>query len=440
MQHGWAAAKDHHRQRLLRSEYSSHHASIEETTTAHKIDHPFLLCSSYPDQSGYLRLQRIISTFNTTITNAQTVYNTDETSCFVIVTTTDAVEEAFGEYMETGETRDSRMEHVTFGPLVDVLKFAAGTPSSILDDAAWSNSVVNTKPSLRSGVVNATNEQQQQNWTRSFMVDLIPGSLSGSNTDHGSIENLAEEIINFVSTMAYVKPMPVKQEMNTTKLAMLRYTDMGEILSTPPSTREAFSLTSSTVDIDDMKSRSSSINIWSNALENGFESEHGCVNMFDLIEIRPRGYVDGNTSDESVSVVGFELILNAPQDVNKQDVNSSAWNKHCALSLIIGLSVHPLVQTIEISRTLELASVIGKSNPQWITQSASFNSRPFFDKGLDGSGQVVAVADGGLDRDNCYFRDAYADEESIFGGSWNMTQRKVSLNRGLTHGKHLLDT
>ncbi|EED89728.1 subtilisin-like serine protease, partial [Thalassiosira pseudonana CCMP1335] len=32
--------------------------------------------------------------------------------------------------------------------------------------------------------------------------------------------------------------------------------------------------------------------------------------------------------------------------------------------------------------------------------------------GLDGSGQVVAVADGGLDRDNCYFRDAGADDDT----------------------------
>ena len=30
---------------------------------------------------------------------------------------------------------------------------------------------------------------------------------------------------------------------------------------------------------------------------------------------------------------------------------------------------------------------------------------PFFDSGLDGSGQVVSVSDTGIDMDNCYFRD-----------------------------------
>lgn len=410
MQHGWNTVKSS--RRILRAENSSYQAPIEK----HSHDeHPFLICSSYPDQSGYLRLQQILSTFNTSIANAQTVYNTEETSCFVVVTTSNAVEDAFGiSYLETGETRDSRLAHVTFGPLVDVVKFAAGTPGSILNDEEWAKSN-DANSSLRRRLSNSTEEQQH--WSRSFMVDLTPGSLKGSGSGSESIEALARDIIDYVSAMANVKPMPAKQ-VNSTKLATLRNVD---ILST----REAFSLTSSTIEFDHVKARSA-INIWSNALENGFESEHGCGNMFDLLEIRPRGGID--TSDEyeeSVSVVGFELILNAPQDSDELTELSTARNKQCALSLIIGLSVHPLVQTIEIAQQLELSSVNGKSNPQWIAQSGTVNSRPFFDNGLDGTGQVVAVADGGLDRDNCYFRDADGDVESIFGGSWDMSKRKV---------------
>lgn len=46
---------------------------------------------------------------------------------------------------------------------------------------------------------------------------------------------------------------------------------------------------------------------------------------------------------------------------------------------------------------------------------------------MDGSGQVVAVADGGFDGDNCYFWDATFDAsgDSIFGSSWDLTQRKI---------------
>jgi subtilisin family serine protease len=407
MQHGWNTVKSSRQKRILRSENSTYKAPIDERSM--EQEHPFLMCSSYPNQSGYLRLQQLVATFNTS--HAQTVYNTEETSCFILVTTSSTVEQAFGEsYIETGETRDGRMDHVTFGPLVDVLKFAAGTPGSILNDNDWVQPV-GVKSLLRRSLANATEEKH---WSRSFMVDLVPGSLSPDQ----SIETLARDIISHVSAMANAKPMSVKP-INSTKLAMIRNVDV-------MSTREAFSLTSSGTEFDNIRQRSS-VNSWSSALEQGFESEHGCANMFDLLEVRPRGSIDDSDEyDESISVVGFELILNSPQGAaDEQTIQSSAWNKQCAMSLIIGLSVHPAVQTIEIAQQLELASVEGESNPQWITQSGVVNSRPFFDHGLDGSGQVVAVADGGLDRDNCYFRDADGDEESIFGGSWDMSKRKI---------------
>jgi len=43
---------------------------------------------------------------------------------------------------------------------------------------------------------------------------------------------------------------------------------------------------------------------------------------------------------------------------------------------------------------------------QWIVQSGVDGSRPFYDSGITGQGQVVAVSDTGLDKDNCYFRDS----------------------------------
>ena len=429
LQHGWSAVRFHHNQRILRPENSTYTDSIKDPHAKREDIHPFLMCSSYPDQSGHLRLQRILSTFNISMDNAQTVYNTEETSCFLIVTSTDAVEYAFGEsYLETGETRDSRMAHVSFGPLVDVLKFAAGTPSKIVNDKDWAQSTIDNK-SPRRILTNATeSSREQRHWTKSFMIDLIPGNLAGSTADSKNTENVAKDIINLISAMASVKPDPRPMHIkhnNLTKLSMLRNFDVG---SSVQSTREAFSLTSDSLSGFSTPQARSSINFWSDALKYGFESDHGCGNMFDLLEIRPRDTddeVEKDEYDDTVAVRGFELILHAPDDSSEQSVDDSALNKQCVLSLIIGLSVHPFVQTIEIVQKLELASITGKSNPQWITQSGSVNSRPFFDNGLDGTGQVVGVADGGLDRDNCYFRDASDNEESIFGGSWNMTKRKI---------------
>ena len=80
----------------------------------------------------------------------------------------------------------------------------------------------------------------------------------------------------------------------------------------------------------------------------------------------------------------------------------------------------------EARRSLQKSNspVEGKTNPQWITQSNVRDSRPFFDEGLDGSGQIVAVADGGLDVDNCYLADSSVT--SIYGPArWNLNHRKV---------------
>ena len=43
---------------------------------------------------------------------------------------------------------------------------------------------------------------------------------------------------------------------------------------------------------------------------------------------------------------------------------------------------------------------------QWIVQSNKEDESPWFDAGLTGEGQVVAVSNIGLDMDNCYFWDA----------------------------------
>jgi hypothetical protein len=49
-----------------------------------------------------------------------------------------------------------------------------------------------------------------------------------------------------------------------------------------------------------------------------------------------------------------------------------------------------------------------------ITQSGNVNCRPFFDVGLGKSGNIVGVADGGLDQDNCYF---YNQSTAVMDGT-----------------------
>jgi subtilisin family serine protease len=403
MQHGWTRTTQFAHERSLRAENTT------VTTDEDTYKHPFLLCSSYPNTSGYLRLHRISSALQTSspLLRSQTVYNTEDRSCFMVVSIADDLMNAF---------ESDLMANVTFAPVVDIQKFAAGTPSAILDDDWAIPSTASLRSGLNSFQDNATTIVERRGWTRSIMVDLISGATSDEE-----VVSAAQDILEYIKSLARADNSRLRS-MNINSTASS---------SSVSSLREAFSLTSSSSNKRTFRTRQKTQTIWSNALSNGVEAEHGCQSMFDLLEVRSRGNFHGDEDsedDDASSVTGFELILNAPTTGCTTDIVSSAWNKDCIFSLMIGLSVHSSVQTIEISHQIELASTTeGNSNPQWITQSGDRNRRPFFDNGLDGSGQVVAVADGGLDRDNCYFRDAGADDdtESMFGDNWDMTQRKI---------------
>lgn len=73
----------------------------------------------------------------------------------------------------------------------------------------------------------------------------------------------------------------------------------------------------------------------------------------------------------------------------------------CIVTLAMGLMAMPEVCAVETRKPVEIQNEIA----QWLTQSELENERPFFDVGLDGTGQTVAISDTGIDPDNCYFWD-----------------------------------
>ena len=64
-----------------------------------------------------------------------------------------------------------------------------------------------------------------------------------------------------------------------------------------------------------------------------------------------------------------------------------------------------------------------------LLQSGSPTEKPLYDVGLDGSGQVVALSDSGIDTDNCYFYDSEHETPKtgigMVRGSSNPLARKV---------------
>eukprot|EP00804_Cyclotella_cryptica_P001482 CCRYP_003711-RC/>CCRYP_003711-RC protein AED:0.04 eAED:0.04 QI:416/1/1/1/1/0.8/5/1541/431 len=115
----------------------------------------------------------------------------------------------------------------------------------------------------------------------------------------------------------------------------------------------------------------------------------------------------------SVSSIGntpwFEINYNVT-GVTKHDVG-------CMLTLTLALSTLPSVCAVEIHHTPKPVN----TNAQWLMQTGKEGSRPFFDVGLDGEGQIVTVSDTGIDPNNCYFWDVTQGR----GEEFNLLNRKV---------------
>ena len=104
----------------------------------------------------------------------------------------------------------------------------------------------------------------------------------------------------------------------------------------------------------------------------------------------------------------------------------------CLASVVAGLAVHPAVVRVGV---LPASARLDDAGAQWVLQGAARaddgprggarrrKRRPFFEAGLDGGGQVVSVADTGLDLDNCHFRDLRGRGD-VFA-RWDYSRRKV---------------
>lgn len=107
------------------------------------------------------------------------------------------------------------------------------------------------------------------------------------------------------------------------------------------------------------------------------------------------GGIDTNIAEKGGSFSFESSVQSTQEDVRR-----------CLLLLVTGLAAQPEICWIGVVPGM----IPLNSEAQWISQSRQSNSRPFFDVGLTGSGQVIGVSDTGLDIDNCYFWDASGEE------------------------------
>lgn len=164
---------------------------------------------------------------------------------------------------------------------------------------------------------------------------------------------------------------------------------------------------------------------WTQSIELGLEADHSCDAMFEMTRL------DVHFDNE-----GFDIILNRDNDgveegLNKRECDdmeyeaqyenevqdSSASNKYCVASLVMALSTHPKVLSVEVEKPITADDY----EAQWITQSKVEGERPFRDIGIDGTNQVISIIDSGIDTEHNYFGPS---GKMIFN-KWDHSQRKV---------------
>jgi len=119
--------------------------------------------------------------------------------------------------------------------------------------------------------------------------------------------------------------------------------------------------------------------------------------------------------------------------------DATTVDKLCALAVLASLIVSPQVCTVETRKPQQTRN----RNAQWLVQTGIDSNRPWFDAGIMGSGQIVAVSDTGIDVNNCYF----ADEEDP-GRFRNDNHRKIvqyipfadNVDQQYGHGTHVVGT
>ena len=123
---------------------------------------------------------------------------------------------------------------------------------------------------------------------------------------------------------------------------------------------------------------------------------------------------DGTCNDvfENRLVYSFSNFGSDPWvEVRANTTGVTEYDLGCMLTLTLAISTLSTVCAVEITKSPKPLNV----DAQWVIQSGHESSEPFFDVGLNGTGQIVAVSDTGIDTDNCYFWDVNRQRTEVCG-------------------------
>lgn len=363
--HGWKTSKNHF------GEDRSLRGMSEENRKF-----PFIVCNR-SESSGAQRISDVINNTDVHKQDLIVIYNDQKQTCFHTSMTHSA----------GLAVQDSMLDHnVLIAPMTDILKIAIGTFNTISEDY-W-------VPQFSSDI--------SDSWERMVRVEFTTGERADYSVN--DVLSKANQIIDKIKQLG-------KNGAETRRRKLL-YEDFDSYSSIFTS----FSLTAIASSSPDQRSRHLLVandDLWDESLSKGIEASHGCYEMFDRMKIVAH-------SDNQ----GFDIILNPSGTAVGTIISntaSSASNVNCVRSLVIGLSIQPSVLSIEVDTPLRANDF----QSSWISESKAENYRPFNNLGLNGNGQIVSVADSGIDSNHRYFKgngkianyDAtYGDNKEMKGG------------------------
>ena len=429
IQHGWDLA--------LSNGKSIQKRSLKETQDEAIVSFPYIVCSHSPQTgSAFQRLQSMLKHTGAYLGDAVVVLNEPKKTCYHVSLEYDRAQSILKDEPET--TLNSANEHYyTIAPMTDLMKIQFDTMAFIQKDS-WT---IPSTPNLN-------------DWERIIRVSLSAGHRMANIGDENKVSSIAKKVLNEIKSLGQSgskNRQKRKLQKGLSELSEASLMDLFSITAKSKQKNEVGEdryLRQEGVTNITTSEKAKEGNRWIRALELGLEAEHTCNNMFNRLDVKvhydnqgfdivlnPRILNDHNHGIESEEIQGID-----GQNIDKE---SSASNKYCVVSLIMALSIHPLVLSVESEGPVESSDY----ESQWITESKSQYHRPLRDLGINGKGQVISIIDSGLDIDHEYFGPTNAKVfhvslqqvkfelfhlftfdpyfPFIFGQEWDYSQRKV---------------
>ena len=161
-------------------------------------------------------------------------------------------------------------------------------------------------------------------------------------------------------------------------------------------------------------------NAFHDKIDNDTEVLNICVNSYSFVKFES---IDENLVNNLIKMQVNATDMEQHILDNYKNVASSMSSKNifetCILTLIMAMSLQAEVCSIEIEPKYKLFN----EQIQYLVQSSTKHKYPWYDVGLNGKGEIVALSDAGIDINNCYFWDS--DNYLKPGSNIDLNQRKI---------------